>query len=82
MSVAWWLRQARSLADPAGATAGRLMLERDAAVRAARLRAAALDRARQRVRPSRPRMRALMLKPDPAASAIARKTSARVRTCR
>ncbi len=63
MSAAWWMRQAKSLADPAGATAGRLMLERDAADRVARLRAAALDRSRQRVRPSRPRMRALMLKP-------------------
>lgn len=63
MTAAWWLRQAKALGDPAGATAGRVMLERDAAARGRRLRAAASDRARQRAKPSRPRMRALMLKP-------------------
>jgi alcohol dehydrogenase len=63
MSTAWWLRQARALADPAGAVAGRVMLERQAAARAERLRAAVVDAVRQRVRPSRPKMRALVLLP-------------------
>lgn len=63
MSAGWWLRQARVLGDPAGAAAGRVMLERDAASRGRRLRAAAADRVRERVRPSRPKMRALLLRP-------------------
>jgi alcohol dehydrogenase len=63
VSAGWWLRQARVLADPAGVAAGRVMLERDAASRARRLRAAAADRVRERIRPARPKMRALVLKP-------------------
>ena len=63
MSAGWWVRQARILGDPAGAAAGRVMLERDAAARGRRLRAAAADRVRERVRPSRPKMRALILRP-------------------
>ena len=63
MSARWWLRQARALADPAGPVAGRIMFEREAEQRVRRLRAAFADATRQRVRPSRPRMRALTLMP-------------------
>jgi alcohol dehydrogenase len=63
MSPRWWLRQARALADPAGPVAGRIMFEREAEQRVRRLRAAFADATRQRVRPSRPRMRALTLMP-------------------
>jgi len=63
MSARWWLRQARALADPAGPVAGRIMFEREAELRVQRLRAAFADGARQRLRPSRPRMRALTLMP-------------------
>lgn len=63
MSAAWWLRQARALSDPAGFVAGQVMLERDAGARGRRLRDTALDAARQRLRPSRPKMRALVLLP-------------------
>jgi alcohol dehydrogenase len=61
--VSWWLRQARALADPAGPVAARVALERDATTRGRRLVATARDAARQRVRPTRPRMRALVLLP-------------------
>lgn len=63
MSFAWWLRQGRALADPTGLVAGRVMLERDADVRASRLRDALLDAGRQRICPSRRKMRALVLLP-------------------
>jgi alcohol dehydrogenase len=63
MSARWWLRQARALADPAGPVAGRIMFEREAEQRVRRLRAALADATRQRVRPSRARMRALTLTP-------------------
>lgn len=63
MSKRWWLRQAGALVDPAGLVAGRVMFEREAEQRVRRLRAAFADAARQRVRPSRARMRALMLVP-------------------
>src|SRR3954462_8677754 len=63
MSARWWLRQARALADPAGPVAGRIMLEREAEQRVRRLRAAFADATRQRVRPPRPRRRALTLMP-------------------
>ena len=59
MSARWWLRQARALADPAGPVAGRVMFEREAEQRVRRLREGFADATRQRVRPSRPRMRAL-----------------------
>jgi alcohol dehydrogenase len=63
VSAGWWMRQARVLGDPACVAAGRVMLERDAASRARRLRAASADRVRERIRPARPKMRALVLKP-------------------
>src|SRR5436309_915617 len=63
MSARWWLRQVRTLADPAGPVAGRILFEREAEQRVRRLRAAFADAARQRVRASRPRMRALTLMP-------------------
>lgn len=63
MSAAWWLRQARGLVDPAGPVAGRVMFEREAEQRLWRLRAAAADGLRQRRRPTRRRMRSLMLLP-------------------
>lgn len=63
MSVKWWLRQARALAGPARPVAGRIMFERDANLRVRRLREAAMDAWRQRRRPSRPRMRTLVLVP-------------------
>lgn len=63
MSARWWLRQVRVLADPAGPVAGRIMFEREGEQRVDRLRVALADAVRQRVRPSRPRMRALTLMP-------------------
>jgi alcohol dehydrogenase len=63
VSSVWWLRQVKALGDPAGLAAGRIMLERAAPDRARRLRAAMADQARQRLRPTRPRMRALILHP-------------------
>ena len=63
MTATWWLRQARAMTNPAGAAAGRVALERNAGQRGTRLRATARDAARQRVRPTRPRMRALVLRP-------------------
>jgi alcohol dehydrogenase len=63
MSARWWLRQARALADRAGPVAGGIMFEREAEQRIRRLRAALADATQQRVRPSRPRMRALTLVP-------------------
>ncbi len=58
MSASWWLRQGRAVADPVGLVAARVMLERDAGLRAARLRAAAGAAARRR---ERRKMRALVL---------------------
>ena len=63
MSLGWWARQARMLGDPAGGTAARLMFERSASQRLQRLRLAAAERGRERVRPTRRRMRVLELKP-------------------
>ena len=63
MTLAWWLRQAKALAGPAAMSAPRVMFERSGAGRTERLRAAARDRARERVRPSRPKMKALELRP-------------------
>jgi alcohol dehydrogenase len=63
MSARWWLRQARALPDPAGPVVGRIMFERESEQRVRRLRAAFAEATRQRVRPSRPRMRALTLMP-------------------
>jgi alcohol dehydrogenase len=48
---------------PSAAVAARIAFERDAALRLGRLRAALDDRARQRLRPTRPRMRALAAAP-------------------
>lgn len=64
MSAGWYLRQARALADPAGPVAGRIMFERNADQRLRRLRRAAADATHQRVRATRPRMRALVLMPS------------------
>jgi alcohol dehydrogenase len=58
-----WLRQSAGLLSPAGAVAGRVAMERQAGMRAERLKAAAADRWRQRRHPTRPRMRALSLSP-------------------
>jgi alcohol dehydrogenase len=63
VSGAWWLRQAKVAVDPVGMAAGRVMLERAADKRLARVREAAVDSLRQRVRPSRRRMSALVLSP-------------------
>lgn len=62
MSGCWWCRQAWQFGRPSsGPVAARLLLERDAGARAARLGAAARDAAGQRLRPSRRRMRSLIL---------------------
>lgn len=63
MSARWYLRQVRALADPAGPVASRIMFERNADQRLGRLRQAAADASRQRVRATRPRIRALILLP-------------------
>jgi alcohol dehydrogenase len=64
MSGCWWCRQAWQFGRPSGGRiAARLLLERDARARAARLRVAAQDAAVQRLRPSRRRMRTLILGP-------------------
>lgn len=63
VTVTWWLRQAGAMADPAGPVAGRVALERAVGQRRERLATKARDGLRQRVRPSRPRMRALVLHP-------------------
>lgn len=63
MSARWYLRQGRALATPAGPVAARVMFERAADQRLRRLRDAVTDAARQRARPSRARMRALVLLP-------------------
>lgn len=54
-------RQARRLASPSAVPAMRVALERDAAARGRRLVTAARDAARERRRPARPTMRALVL---------------------
>lgn len=63
MSARWWTRQLAAVANPMGPAASRVMLERDAEQRVARLRAAAADAVRERISPSRRRMRALVLGP-------------------
>ena len=63
MTLTWWLRQAKTLARPAAITAPRVMFEQSSSQRTRRLRAAARDRARERARPSRPKMKALELRP-------------------
>jgi alcohol dehydrogenase len=57
------LRHLAATLSPVGATAGVVALERDAGLRMRRLREAARDRVEQRLRPSRPRMRALIVAP-------------------
>lgn len=54
------IRRAATLLSPAAAIAGQVALERDAGIRAERLVSAATDRIRERRRPGRPRMRALI----------------------
>jgi alcohol dehydrogenase len=54
------LRAAAVVLAPVARTAGRVALERDASQRGRRLREAAADRLRERLRPSRPKMRALV----------------------
>jgi alcohol dehydrogenase len=58
-----WPGHVAALLAPTAAVAGRAALERDAALRWERLRAAALERRRERRHPSRRRMRALRLSP-------------------
>lgn len=58
-----WLRHYAGLLSPGGAAAAPVVLERDNRERLRRLTATAGDRARQRVRPTRPRMRALIAAP-------------------
>jgi alcohol dehydrogenase len=58
-----WLRHGARLVSPIAATASGAALERDAELRARRLRAAARDRVRQAIRPTRERMRALSVAP-------------------
>lgn len=62
-SLSGWLRSTRHLLSPGGIPATRIALERDAALRGNRLVGEATDRARQRVRPTRPKMRALVVTP-------------------
>ncbi|HSD77343.1 MAG TPA: alcohol dehydrogenase catalytic domain-containing protein, partial [Solirubrobacteraceae bacterium] len=57
------VRLAAATLSPMAAAASRVALERDAGLRARRLRAAAGDRVRQRLHPTRPRMRALVAAP-------------------
>src|SRR5215218_7700354 len=57
------LRHLAATLSPVGATAGMVAMERDAGLRMRRLREAARDGVRQRLRPSRPRMRALLVAP-------------------
>ena len=58
-----WTRHLGHLLSPNAMPATRIALERDADVRLRRLRGAASDRARQRIRPTRPKMRALIATP-------------------
>jgi alcohol dehydrogenase len=58
-----YARHAAGLLGPTAAMAGRVALEDQAALRWRRLRAAAGDRVRQRLRPTRPRIRALTARP-------------------
>jgi alcohol dehydrogenase len=57
------VRAAPVMLSPVAVMAGRVALERDASQRLRRLREAAADRLRERLRPSRPRMRALVAGP-------------------
>ena len=63
MTTRWLLRRARTLLKPAGLGAGQVALERASDLRARRLVATARDAVGQRVRPTRPPMRALVLLP-------------------
>jgi alcohol dehydrogenase len=63
MTKRWLLRRARTLLGPAGLGAGQVALERASDLRARRLAATARDAVGQRVRPTRPPMRALVLLP-------------------
>jgi alcohol dehydrogenase len=58
-----WLRQFAALLTPRAAAVGRLALERDVPVRRRRLGAASREAVRERFRPTRPRMRALVAWP-------------------
>jgi alcohol dehydrogenase len=57
------VRAAAAMLSPVALAAGRVALERDADQRLRRLREAVGDRLRERLRPSRPRMRALVAAP-------------------
>jgi alcohol dehydrogenase len=63
VSIKIWLRQMRTLSDPAGAVAARVLLERAGPQRWDRLRQATTGRLRERVIPSRPKMQTLVLRP-------------------
>jgi alcohol dehydrogenase len=58
-----WIRHLLGLLSPIGLAAGRVALERNAELRRRRLRSAARDRIGQQLRPTRPRMRALVARP-------------------
>jgi alcohol dehydrogenase len=58
-----WLRHVAGMLAPSAAVAARIALERKAGMRVERLRTALDDRTRQRLRPTRPRMRALAAAP-------------------
>ena len=62
-AVSGWLRQTARLAQPRNAVVARIALERDAALRAQRLRAAIADAVQERTSPTRRRMRALVASP-------------------
>ncbi len=58
-----WARHVAGLLSPRAVFAGRIALERDAGVRLRRLVAASTEGARERLRPARSRMRALVASP-------------------
>jgi alcohol dehydrogenase len=58
-----WVRHMAGMLAPSAAVAGRIAFERDAGMRLRRLSTALDDRARQRFRPTRPRMLALTAAP-------------------
>lgn len=62
-AIADWLRHLSHLTRPSALPPMRIALERDLDSRAARVRAVTADRLAQRHRPTRPRMRALVVRP-------------------
>lgn len=62
-AIGGWLRQTRRMMSPSATPATRIALERDAGIRGKRLADAAGDALRQRRRPTRPKMRSLLVSP-------------------